>query len=318
MNPRVIAIIPAFHRPVLLARALEALRSQGPALARVIVVNNSRDAATRETVRRSPVPASLCEPDCNLGVAGGISVGLRRFLDDAAATHVWILDDDVIARPGVLPALLDACARGRAEAAAPVAIDAAGLIRWFPGPFSGYAWDLVRSAPPADEFAAAVGAKLPPWNWASWAGLLVSRRAVEWAGEPRLDLWFSFTDFEYTLRLSSRFRCVLAPTAVIEHAQPAKPDAVNNAQIYWSLRNGLFVSFRLRHGWRYLRHTPGNFFRYLKHHRWRARAWWEIVEALVGGAVFARLEGPGRARQDYEDARAALAERRGRTVVPPS
>src|SRR6185295_17148088 len=98
-DPAVVVVIPTYQRSNLLGRTLASLRDQGSALVGVVVVNNSSDAETARAVRESPVPTRLLDFGCNLGLAGGIAVGMREALRDPVTTHVWVLDDDVVASP---------------------------------------------------------------------------------------------------------------------------------------------------------------------------------------------------------------------------
>lgn len=288
MSPQVWAIIPAFARPALLSRLLASLQDQGPALARVLVVNNSGTPEITHAARAAAgvLPVTVLMPRYNLGTAGGIGTGLQALMQDTTATHGWILDDDAAATPGALAALLEAIQSAHADAAAPLLIDASGTIRWFPGPLPEPAWSCLKrpNLTPAD-FVATCGAAPRRWNWAIWASLLVSRRAVEQVGFPRMDLWSQFTDFEYTLRLTETMNGVLAPYAVCRHEPPPSEREELSRKVYWALQNACYVTLRLRHGRRAMRHLPGLFHRYLRHHRWRGRAWVEALAALVRGGM---------------------------------
>jgi GT2 family glycosyltransferase len=171
---------------------------------------------------------------------------------------------------------------------------------------------LIRRAPTPAGLVDAVGSAALRWNWAIWASLLVSRPAIEAVGFPRLDLWFAFTDLEYTLRLSARYKCVLAPAAVCAHLQPSGSGPAADEKIYWGLQHGDLVSVRCRHGWRALRHLPGHQLRFLRHYRWRPRAWWDVARAFVGGAVLGRTSTRTTHRLEFERAAAVFPEWKAR------
>ncbi len=304
MNARVFVIIPAFRRPELLARALQSLEGQGPPLARVLVVNNSSDGETARVVAASRVPAAVLDFGCNLGTAGGIGAGLHEMLQDPLATHALVMDDDACVTAGAIATMLRVAGEAHAEAVAPLITDESGMVRWFPGPLAQPAWDVVRQHPTPAEFLQRCGPAPLEWNWAIWASVLISRRAIAAVGYPRIDLWSQFTDLEYTLRVSARFKCVLAPEAVCEHLPPpGAPAELEWSKLFFGLQSGNYVSFRLRHGWRFLRHLPGQHFRYLQHYRWQPRAWKDAAVALLGGALLGRT--PGNSAQREEIRRAA-------------
>jgi GT2 family glycosyltransferase len=306
MSVAVLAVIPAYRRPELLARALASLADQGPALRGVLVVNNSSDAATTRVAAAARVKTEVLDLGCNLGTTGGIAAGMKVMCRDANLTHVWILDDDACATPGALDAMVESLQRASAEAAAPLLTDETGAVRWFPGPLPGAAWDLVRKAPTPAQFLAECGDQPLPWNWAMWASLLISRRAIETIGFPRLDLWYQYSDLEYTLRLTARFRGVLAPRAVCEHLPPPESPEQRRRKDYLGLQNGNFVNFHLPHAWRALRHTPGNHVRYLRRHGCTLTTVREAAQAFFRGAILGRVADRVLFEDDQRRAEAAL------------
>lgn len=308
MSEHVCAIVPAYGRPALLARALESLSHQQPALARVFVVNNSSGEDVRRVAADAKMPVTVLEPGCNLGTAGGIGFGMRAMMEERRATHAWVLDDDATALPGALTALLQAMETARAEAAAPLLTDETGRVRWTPWPLTTRGRTCVRQHVTPEAFLARCGAEPQPWRWAIWAGLLLSRRAVEQIGWPRMDLWSQFTDIEYTLRLTARFTGVLAPAAVCGHEPPVSERTEVNRKIYWALQNACYVTLRLPHGRRARRHLPGLFHRYLRHHAWRSGAWLEAGAALFRGGALGLRPCDSEFREPFERAAAAFPE----------
>lgn len=289
---RVWAVIPAYNRPELLARAVVSLHDQGPELAGVIIVNNSNEAGTVKSVGPASFSVQVLNPGGNLGTAGGIAAGMVKALEDAGTTHVWVLDDDALATPQALAAMLAEAKRSGADAAAPLITDRENRVRWFPCPLPEPAWSAIRQNPEPAVFLGKIDGSFLPWSWAIWASLLLSRRAIETVGLPRADLWSQFSDVEYTLRVSRRFKCVLAPRSVCQHwPEENVSDAVVRPKLLSALQNGSYVSLHLRHGWRWLRHLPGLYFRYLRHFHWKPWAWWDCVKAMVVGGVFGRPAG---------------------------
>ena len=310
--PVVHALIPAYGRPELLAAALASLRGQGPHLHGVIVVNNSRDAATERVAAAAGLPVRVLTPACNLGTAGGIALALQAWLADPAATHAWILDDDAVAAPGALDAMLAAAAATQAEAVAPLLTNHAGTIEWLPGLVATRARRAGRDRPTPEEFRRQYGEAGLEWSWALWASLLVSRRAVQACGFPQLELWSQFSDFEYTLRVTARFPAVLAPAAVCQHLPPPSVDGpAFDGKLESALQNAGYVTTRLAHGRRALRHLPGLYFRYLRHYRAAPRAWGRAARACWHGIICGRPSGATLQRAEVEAARAALARSEG-------
>jgi GT2 family glycosyltransferase len=295
----VFAIIPAYARPELLRRALASLADQAPALCGAIVVNNSRDAETLRVAAEAKVRTIVLTPRCNLGTAGGIGAGLRAFLAIPTATHAWIMDDDAVATPGALQAMLAGMKDSGAHAAMPLLTDENDRVSLLPFRIPGKSNIWTTQGPKVAEFYRHCGDKPRTWYWAIWASLVISRRAVETIGFPRAELWSQFSDFEYTLRLTEKFVGVLAPQAICRHLPPASTGgAAFEAKLYAALQNGNYVMLRLPHGRRAARHWPGLNFRFLRHHRWSLRAWRDVMAAFFNGAVLRR---PAVAPADPEE-----------------
>lgn len=289
MPASVQVVIATYGRPALLTRALASLVGQGPSLAGVTLVDNAADPATAGVAAAAPLPVTVLTARENLGTAGGLALGLRHAFAQPAFTHAWILDDDAVATPGALPAMLAAAEAVGAGAVTAMVTDHAGVVRWFPGPLPQPAWDVIRSGVTPEDFRARCGPTPQRWNWATWASMLITRRAVEAVGYPDAALWFQGTDIEYSLRLSARFPCVLAPLAVCPHLPPAGDPAAQRRKDLWALQNNAYIATRLPHGRRILRHLPGNHFRYWRDGRWSASALRETLAAFWQGAVLGRV-----------------------------
>jgi GT2 family glycosyltransferase len=298
----VYVIIPAYGRPALLAKALASLVCQRPALEGAIIVNNSCDGETQRVGAEAPLPTRVITPPGNLGTAGGIAAGMREFLAIPDAMYAWIMDDDAVATPGALDAMLLAMQTTGADAAAPLIADEENRVWWVPCSLRDKRRRFIRSGPTCEDFVRECGEIPRPWSWSIWASVVISRRAIEAVGFPRLELWSQFSDIEYTLRVTERFVGVLAPRAVCRHLPPTSDHASFDAKLFCALQNGNYVALRLRQGRRALRHLPGQHFRYLRHYRWRPRAWFNVALAFWEGAVLGRPS--GRTMQSAEYARA--------------
>jgi len=289
--PGVVAVTASLGRAPLLARLLASLGTEQPALTRAVVVDNADSAATAAVVRSAALPVERLVPGRNLGCGGGVARGLQTALADPAMSHVCILDDDAYVTPGAVPAMLKAMVTAGADAAVPLVADGAGRIGWFPGPLGQPAWNVIRRAGiTPTEFRAQCGDTLLAWNWAPWTVLLVTRRAIEAVGPPRDDFWFQGEDLEWTLRLTARFRGVLAPGALCRHEPPPAPDETSARVRVWlkqcaMLQNNAYTVTRLPHGRRARRHLPGNVWRFVSRARFTPAAWRDAIHALWLGAV---------------------------------
>jgi glycosyltransferase involved in cell wall biosynthesis len=197
---RVIAVVVTHNRRALLARCLEALRSQKGGLERILVVDNASTDGTQVLLHtaaaRPEIPLDVLRPDRNLGGAGGFAVGMDAAVV-AGADWLWLMDDDSEPEPEALLELHDAAARVSAEGRARPGFLASRVL-WRdgsnhrmnrPGVMS---W---RVAAPAVEGLRAV-------DYASFVSLLVSRDAVVRCGLPIAEFFLGSDDVEYTWRLT--------------------------------------------------------------------------------------------------------------------
>ena len=292
---QVVAVVAAFKRPDLLRRLIASLESERGPLMGVVVVDNGGDPALERVLSASQLPCRRIDPGVNLGCGGGVARGLKEAFANPEVSHVWILDDDAMATPGVLTAMLEALAASRAGAAVPLVVDGKGKLGWFPGSLPEPAWTAIRvsGATPASFRAAWDGAELA-WSWAPWPSLLVTREAVAEAGYPRDDYWFQGEDLEWTLRLSDRVKGILAPKGVCVHTPPGESNGVREYRKSILMLQNNFFTRHLAHGGRLRRHEAGNVWRALRASGFSYRVCRDVALAWWRGGVLRRSAGqPG-------------------------
>lgn len=223
--------VASFRRPGGLAELLESLAAlELPDGVRVwlCVVDNDAEGGARPVVdaarARLPFEADyLVEPERNISLAR--NRGVARALERGAA-FVAFIDDDEVARPGWLRALVETQARFAADAVA-------GSVRPRLEP-GAPAW-----AEPSGLFAQAQPADGTPLVTAATSNALVSRRllqAVPGPFDPRFGRSGSGDSLFFTHSVRRGARVVAAPGAVVdEGVSPAR------ARAGWVLRRAFRV-----------------------------------------------------------------------------
>jgi GT2 family glycosyltransferase len=249
---KVAAVVVTYRRTDLLVRCIDAVLGQTRRPDLVLVVDNGGLAAS---VLGSRDGVEVVVTGSNLGPAGGYEVGFREALE-RGATKVWTVDDDVVADPGCLEALLEASS----------------------GP------DVCISQqrkPSGDGSGSEVIRGFPP----SWNGVLFDSEVVREVGLPRADLFFWAEDSEFYQRIRwARFAIRHVDAASVLHVNPMARERgqARDWQIYYEVRNGLYVRRKLRpfswkQWWRAWRAALGKLgaIVFLEPHKVRSlRLWW--------------------------------------------
>ena len=107
--PAIAAIVVTFNRKVLLMQCLQALLAQSAPLWRIVIIDNASTDGTEAALGESgllaqPIVHYARLPE-NIGGAGGFAHGMQLAMA-AGAEWFWLLDDDAMAEPGALAALL--------------------------------------------------------------------------------------------------------------------------------------------------------------------------------------------------------------------
>lgn len=260
---RIAVIVTTYKRPPIITRLVSSLAAE-PRAARICVVDNGGDKTLQAHLQRLDARACCLDAGTNLGCGGGLALGCQEMLKDNAITHLWIVDDDVQLLPGCADQLLKAMQSAKADVAVPLMAEHDGNIISFPGPLAGRAWREIRRRLTPDEFVSICGDAPLEFVWSPGPCLLVTRRAAMDVGLPRTEYWLMGEDLEYTCRLSSQYRSVLAPAARAMHLQHSSSKEAQLVKFGAMLTNLAYTASKFRHGRRLLRHLPGNYVRFLK------------------------------------------------------
>jgi rhamnopyranosyl-N-acetylglucosaminyl-diphospho-decaprenol beta-1,3/1,4-galactofuranosyltransferase len=238
---RVAALIVTYNRRELLLESLAAVTAQTRAPDLIVVVDNASSDGTADAVRAAHPEARLVALDRNTGGAGGFTAGLSVALADGADL-VWLMDDDTIAEPDALDALLQA--RDRYEGTPPAVV--ASRVVWTDG--RDHPMNTPRRNPLARRAelhsAAAVGCV--PIRSASFVSILIDADECRRRGLPVADYFLWNDDFEYTTRLLRRRPGLLCPASVVMHKTRTfgSTDADPGDRFFFEVRNKVWMLTR--------------------------------------------------------------------------
>jgi rhamnopyranosyl-N-acetylglucosaminyl-diphospho-decaprenol beta-1,3/1,4-galactofuranosyltransferase len=206
---QVLAVIVTFNRAEMLRSCLENLTAhKASGLRGIHVIINSDDTATVEMLNLfNSQHASIVtyEHHDNIGPAGGFHYGLKKF-SESSNDYVWLMDDDIIAKPFCLKELLHHT--------------------------DEYDYIYPKVIKKSGEEVISYG----------WWGVLLSKKLVLHVGLPIKELFYWVEDTEYLqnrlIRVYSYklFRC---KTAVVEHFHQRNVQ-IPSWHYYYKVRNTLF------------------------------------------------------------------------------
>jgi rhamnopyranosyl-N-acetylglucosaminyl-diphospho-decaprenol beta-1,3/1,4-galactofuranosyltransferase len=207
---RVAAVVVTHDRAGLLSRCLDGLAAQTRRPDLVVVVDNASDDDTPAVLSaRDDLPLHVRRSDVNIGGAGGFHLGVLEALE-ADVDRVWLMDDDVVAAPDCLAALLDV----DAPAVLSVREDRHGALV----EKAAIEFDLRRPwaiRPKRSTVESVYGRRdtMPPVvevQNVSFEGFLVHRRVIEGVGLPDPSMFIFYDDTDWALRMRAAGYQILA------------------------------------------------------------------------------------------------------------
>src|SRR4051794_9942906 len=206
----VCAVGVTFNRRELLERCLTALSAQSRPVDAVLVVDNAGTDGTPAFVREAHPDVELLSLPANVGGAGGFAAGMERA---HAAGHewVWLMDDDTLAEPDALAALLDGSRR--APGTPPIV---ASQVRWKDGSLHPMNRPFVRWDDSA-AMAEAARRGLVALRNATFVSVLVRREAIDRHGVAPAKFFIWGDDFEFTSRVLRETPGYLVPESRVVH-----------------------------------------------------------------------------------------------------
>jgi len=290
----VVAVVVTYNRLRLLKEALHAVRAQTAPIGKIVVVDNDSTDGTREWLSSQAGLEVIRQ--ANLGGAGGFETGMKRAFD-SGADWIWVMDDDVAARPDALEIMLRYAPFS--QCIMPSRFYSDGVpCKW------GYVYDLKRRgivfgtrAGDQDE-----SKEYTTVNTCCFEGMLVARDIVSRIGFPDKRFFIAGDDTVYGLQASRHTNVIVVRDAVLIRAKTsADSRKVSPMFAYYYFRNFHLMekyygqlSGGKRYGltcrMRYLREIPLYLLRSLRYNK---RNFWDVARAIGAGVIdsMRRLEG---------------------------
>jgi rhamnopyranosyl-N-acetylglucosaminyl-diphospho-decaprenol beta-1,3/1,4-galactofuranosyltransferase len=234
-----VAVVVTHDRPKLLVESLAAVAVQTRRADRLVVVDNAGDAETREAIAATQ-GVDVVRSEVNVGGAGGFALGIARAMA-LGADWIWLMDDDAIPDQSSLAALHAGMAQlpGRVGAVCGTVMEFGEIATHHRRRYNALVGFERRLG--AREYASGPQRV----DTASFVGFLLSADAIRAVGLPNADLFLSYDDTEYSLRLRRQgFALWLVPESIVLHKRTRAGRlraSVFGARHYYNVRNRIFV-----------------------------------------------------------------------------
>ena len=275
------AVIVTRDREALLRECLAAVLGQTRVPDEVIVVDNASSDGTAAFLAEKTGQSRLFHVvrlERNDGSAGGFAAGVAEALE-RGHDRLWLLDDDTIPSPTALEALLEA----------PEADLLCSRVVWTDGTPHPMNAPWPRFDPP-EAMLGAIDRGLLAVRAATYVSILVSRAAVERRGGPKVPFFVWGDDVEFTARLLRDGTGYYVPSSVVVHKTATNYAAsLSTSDRYaFDVRNKVWM-WRADDVWAPAEKTwwallgLANAKDYLRHNRFRPRAWLIVLRGLWQG-----------------------------------
>jgi GT2 family glycosyltransferase len=238
------AVVLNYRTPDDTRLAIQSIAASRTPLSPIVLVDNESDGSCRAALGALAADVVLLEQPVNLGFPAGVNVGIRAALD-RGATHVLLVNSDVILPPDTVGVLLDALA-GRPDAgiAGPVLLSRArpGVIA-----SAGMRWTPRTGRMRHPE----AGRRFEPAHLADWievdgvsGGVMLVRTDVfARVGLFPEEYFFSFEDLAFCLRArEAGLASGVAGRAVAYHEGGRSMGAASVRRLYYGARNQLLLA----------------------------------------------------------------------------
>jgi rhamnopyranosyl-N-acetylglucosaminyl-diphospho-decaprenol beta-1,3/1,4-galactofuranosyltransferase len=258
---RIAAIVVTYNRKRLLGECVDSLLGQSRSPDALYIIDNASTDGTHEYLLGRGL-ISPGDPHArvryvrladNMGGAGGFAEGMERAAA-AGFDWLWLMDDDVLAAPDALDALVRTKARLEAARSEPFILNSLVLAR--------EPRDDDSLAFPLREISAGGSPKRGVFHWRlgevrdkvrdglyDWIcpfnGTFVPARAVNEVGAPRREFFIYGDETDFQFRAAKTFRPYTAVDSRVYHPRP--PSGAFDWKQYYNIRNMFIVNRHFDH-----------------------------------------------------------------------
>ena len=207
MDKKISAVVVTYNRKELLEECVQSLLNQSYQNFNILIVDNCSTDGTQEHIERYLNDnVKYFNTGANLGGAGGFNYGIRKAVENGA-DYVWIMDDDCIPTENALEELVN-FAKEKEDNFGFLS----SVVKWKDNSICRMNIQKISLSKSVEDFTKNQEIKL-----ASFVSLFLKAEAVEDLGLPIKDFFIWGDDWEYTARVSSKYKSYLVAKSVVIH-----------------------------------------------------------------------------------------------------
>ncbi len=208
-NKKVTAVIVTYNRKELLKECIEALLNQDYKNCNVLVIDNNSSDGTHEFISEYIDGEKVIYENTgeNLGGAGGFNYGIKKAYE-LGCDYIWIMDDDCIVHKDSLTEFLNADKSLDGEYGF-----LSSKVLWKDDNICKMNVQRKTVFRTVKDFET----NLVPIAMASFVSLFVKASIVKEMGLPIKEFFIWTDDWEYTRRISLKYKCYLVNKSVVTH-----------------------------------------------------------------------------------------------------
>lgn len=212
MKNKVVAVVVTYNRKKLLRKCISHILNQKNASSDVLVIDNASTDGTEVMIAEEfSLPEVIYfNTGANLGGAGGFQYGVKQAVL-CGYEYVWIMDDDTLPEEDALYELFEADKKLNGDWGF-----LSSVAYWTDG-------NICRMNIQKKNIFKHVGEKdyareIAPIKMCSFVSLLVKANVVEEVGLPIGEYFIWTDDYEYTGRISRKYKCYMITKSKVVHA----------------------------------------------------------------------------------------------------
>lgn len=209
MNRNTAAVVVTYNRKDLLTENIQCLLAQKPEIPAIIIIDNHSTDGTKEAIQQfiDKNQIQYCDTGANLGGAGGFSFGIK-YAAEKGYEYVWVMDDDCMPNPDALAAFFAADEQLKGQYGF-----LSSKVLWKDGNLC--TMNLQRET--LTHNLQGFEKNLQPVVMASFVSLFLPTKIIKEMGLPIKEFFIWTDDWEYTRRISRKYKCYAVADSVVVH-----------------------------------------------------------------------------------------------------